>query len=804
MSWGAEQAQARQLASDYASHGELVADAQRTIRLINRRFLVLYGLGEDRSWRSLPELFDALAARGELGADADGAVRDRLCRTGRPGLIEVVRPNGMVMEIEIIALPDGGCLQSHRDITQYRQSRASIGVSVGERTRMAEALARSEQRFRTVLDTSPQPMLISRLDGTISYANTRFHDLFEISPHQLTRVKTTDLYAHREDRERFVEMLRVSGQVVGFEFQARSWRGRVFWALLSGSVIEVDGEHGLFGVLVDISERKRVEESVEASERRLRTILDTTPLPIIITRRADGGIIYANTPFLTLFAVSSAHTADLHDATRFWGDPADRARLIELLVRDGQVQGFQVPGRRFDGSSFWGSVSATTLELDGEACLFIAIIDISSLKRQEEALLAAKEAAEAATAVKSEFLAMMSHEIRTPMSGIIGMSRLLLETPLAPEQRDWVATINQSGDALLTILNDILDFSKLESGKLDLETVAFDPREVVGGVVDLMRGRGTEKGLFMQLDVADPVPGKVTGDPTRLRQILLNLIGNAIKFTARGYVAVSVELDGAGPSEVRLRYSVNDTGIGIPVVAQDKLFNAFAQGDSTINRRFGGTGLGLAICRRLARLMGGDIELSSREGVGSIFTLTLPHQLAEADQTLIPQKETQVRLRPLSILLAEDNQVNQKVAMAVLRRHGHRVTVAGDGREAVEAVRQAAPGYFDVVLMDMQMPYLDGLEATAQLRALDSDRAGIALVAMTANALKGDDDRCRAAGMDGYVSKPINAGALFAELERVMAGQGPMPGRGPEHYCERPVSPAQEGHGAGLPPSAQC
>ena len=220
---------------------------------------------------------------------------------------------------------------------------------------------------------------------------------------------------------------------------------------------------------------------------------------------------------------------------------------------------------------------------------------------------------------------------------------------------------------------------------------------------------------------------------------------------------------------MHLSYAVSDTGIGIAGAAQDKLFTAFSQVDSTINRRFGGTGLGLAICRRLAELMGGAIDLASREGLGSTFTLTLPHRLAVASGSVRPVA-VRARLRPLSILLAEDNIVNQKVAVAVLRRNGHSVTVVGDGQEAVEAVRQALPGRFDVVLMDMQMPHMDGLEATVRLRGLDSDRADIPIVAMTANALKGDDERCRAAGMDGYVSKPIDAVALFAELERVLNG----------------------------------
>ncbi len=446
----------------------------------------------------------------------------------------------------------------------------------------------------------------------------------------------------------------------------------------------------------------------------------------------------------------------------------------------------EIEVNRADGSSFIAElvissprVSAVSQNMGNEESdrhLYIYTLRDITIHKQSDAQKQEMEEAIAANRAKSEFLATMSHEIRTPMNGVIGMTGLLLHTELNCDQLEYVEIIRQSGETLMTVIGDILDFSKMEAGKLDLEFVEFAPREVIESISQLLGHQARTKGLDLSIAISSDVPCTLWGDSGRLRQILFNLVGNAIKFTDRGSVSLQVRLDERNESDAVIRYEVADSGIGIPDENQARLFEMFTQVDSSSSRTHGGTGLGLAICQRLCALMGGRIGFDSTVGRGSTFWFTIRCALRDRRSIKtdiyapkIAGSQITGPVRSLRILVAEDNSVNQAVIKALLDKSNHRADIVANGVEAISAMMRVP---YDLVLMDVQMPEMDGVTATRKIRALPGKVGRIPIVALTANAMKGDRETYLDAGMTDYVSKPINPQELFAAIGRC-AGQEP-------------------------------
>lgn len=522
----------------------------------------------------------------------------------------------------------------------------------------------------------------------------------------------------------------------------------------------------------DISDRHRAEEALRESEERFRTFMDNSPA-VAFVKDNLGRYVYINKTFERAFDMKSE---ELQGKTDFDLWPLDVATTLRetdkgVLAADTAIEVLEVAPNQDGQLGYWLGYKFPLKNSSGDKFLAGMSIDVTARRQAEEELSIAKAAAEAANAAKSEFLANMSHEIRTPMNGIIGMTELTLGTELTPEQREYMQLVRFSADSLLTVINDILDFSKIEAGKLSLEAADFNLRETIAGTLKTLALRANEKGLEMIENIDLKVPDALIGDSVRLRQIIINLVGNAIKFTSEGEIAVTIEIESQTGNEVGLRFAVRDNGIGIPLEKQRTIFEAFSQADGSITRKFGGTGLGLAICSQLVEMMGGRIWVESEEGKGSTFRFIArfslqnvgisqpengPHTKSLAGPAVSENE------RSLMVLLAEDNPVNQRLAVRLLEKRGHKVLVAESGKEVVTAFRKQR---FDVILMDVQMPDMNGFEATAVIRQLekDSDRR-IPIIAMTAHALKGDRERCLEAGMDDYISKPVKPDELFRLL----------------------------------------
>ncbi len=742
----------------------------------------------------------------------------------------------------------------------------------------------SEEFLDKLFNAAPLPMLLCTFpEGAVLRSNRRACELFMAGRRQgQLRV---DAIMGRKPWRKFSTRLRGGGFADDFEATLTTGYGESLAAMLSGQLVDVDGQSCLLLGVSDITDRKRAEDT-------LRRFFDAAPLPMVLTRLEDGQITRINRRASELFDPSGRGNAHHLDDIL---DPGMRSRFIGQLG-GGFVDDFEARLVTDYGEGFWAILSGQSLDVDEERSVLVGITDISERKAWEEELRHAKETAERATQAKSLFLATMSHEIRTPMNGVLGMLDVLSTTFLSDEQRDMVQVVCDSARTLLTIIDDILDLSKIEAGKLHLEQIPMRLGDVVESTLDLLAPRARDKGVEITWDMDDGVPMAVMGDPVRLRQVLLNLLGNAVKFTDTGHVALTVAAIGGETQTAVLRFDVADTGIGLTEEQRQRLFQPFVQADDTTTRHFGGTGLGLSICRRLIAMMGGTIGAQARPGGGSVFWFEIPMALdpagmpapdrildgcpilvmddqeitrrsvarilsahgarvtqaadpddvhvllasgrefhlvlADADLLLpdmlgqvmehlppsailrlggqphdgpgmvIPKpihahtllRQTGIALGHIAdspdapalpvlesspvrlstdeaeragslILVAEDNATNRLVIGKQLTRLGHTFLMVDDGEQALAALGQRR---YALLLTDCSMPHLDGYQLARRIRQMEQDGGcgHLPIIALTANALEGDAEKCLRAGMDAYLSKPVSMDRVDAMLRK--------------------------------------
>jgi PAS domain S-box-containing protein len=742
-----------------------------------------------------PPTFDAMHKD-----DVDRYVREvtEACRAMRPFEVEfrVTDDEGherWMLERGMPTEPDGNgigqfvdCLVI--DITPQRRLREELEA----REKLISALATNLEgaMFRVRRGAAPAIEYIS--PGIKKIAGLDAEKIVGMAPETLN-IRHPDDYAEYLDTVKRAIQERRSYES---QHRLKLSDGTIRWILERGmaSAYAEDGSPLVIdGFMFDVTERHRLTEELHERERQFATLASNIDGVMFRARVGPPVVVEYYSPGIEKLVGIPAHEligkpsigVDLMHAD-------DKKRYFQTVRRAlAERRSYEVEFRmvRPNGRTIWilERGSATEFGVDGEPTIIEGFsIDLSARKEAEEAIAAARDAAEAANRAKSEFLAMMTHEIRTPMNGVLGMTSVLLDSGLTPDQERHAVTIRESAEGLLRIINDVLDFSKLDAGALTIEARAFDLHALFRHIEDILAPKARAKGIAFEVAIDAGVPRFVRADAGRIRQVLFNLAGNAVKFTETGSVTVRASVREANAEHV-LGVQVTDTGIGIGRDRIGRLFQSFEQADASISRRFGGTGLGLAISRKLVERMGGEIGLESESGKGSTFRFEVPFDMAQSDELGLPAVDsaavdkTLAALKALDhearVLIVEDNATNRLVATSFLNQYGIAHDVAINGHEALAAVRRR---HYDVVLMDLHMPEMDGLEAARAIRALPGEAARVPVVALTANAFWDDIERCRSAGMNGHLGKPFRKEDLVLAIGTAVCGRAafdaPMPG----------------------------
>ncbi len=728
-------------------------------------------------WRNIAEVY---AEMGMLRRDFD-----------LKGFLYDPKPRDLTWLFGVVAVVTSLLLIAVVVAVRFARLSKALRKSNAVREQTEAALREKEEKYRILFMDSPDAYLIIK-DGIFVDCNraaevmmgTDRAGIVGLAPDKLSPEYQPDGRTSAVAAQEQLALAWRRGSLT-FEWAHRRLDGRDLFVEVSIAAIVLDGKEAFFTTWRDITKRKRVEDALAESEIKFRSLFQNAPIGLFHSV-PEGRFLLANPAIAAILGYASpeemvAFVTNI--GTQIFVDPTQRTRILEVILNQGAWFKDEIQLRRKDGGIVVADLAGRrVLNADGDIAYLEGFIqDITARKRAEMELARTRDAAEAASRAKSEFLANMSHEIRTPMNAVIGFTHLALQTDLTPKQRDYLHKIQSSGHSLLGLINDILDLSKIEADRLELERIFFSLEQVLNRLATMTTLRAEEKGLKLSFHLDPMVPRHLVGDPLRLGQILLNLVNNAVKFTEQGEVAVAVATAARAGDQVRLRFVVQDTGIGILPAQQARLFEPFSQADGSTTRRYGGTGLGLAISKKLTDLMGGVISVERSPGSGSTFSVQLPFTLdpsvAAEEPEVIPIEGSKVAAEPppstlagARALLVEDNDINQMVAREILESFGIVVEVAGDGRTAVALLR-SDPSRCALVFMDLQMPEMDGFEATRIIRE-ELGLTDLPIIAMTAHALADERHHCLACGMNDHLAKPIDPPALLAVLTRWLGSPG--------------------------------
>lgn len=645
------------------------------------------------------------------------------------------------------------------------------------RRNVERELLESKELFRIVFDNSPVAITVTDKEEKIIAWNSFAEKIIDTSKEDLFNKPVRELYPPKEWRRIRSLRVRRRGIVSDVETQLIRRDGTIIEVSLSLSVLKnADGNiTGAIGIMRDITHQKMAERKLRESENKTRIILDNSAAAITLTDQNEN-IVSWNRFTEQLLGMKKQ---DLYMKPVSFLYPKEEWKKIrdENIRKVGSRHHLETKVIKKDGQIIDIDLSINVLKDANKNIIgSVGIMqDITDRKKAEEMLVQAKLTAEEASRAKTLFLANMSHEVRTPMNAIIGMIDLTLDTPLNEEQKDNLRTAKDAAGNLLSLINDILDLSRVEAGKVNLECIEFNLWNVIHSVCKGLSVLAHNKNLELVRNVNHDVPELLKGDPVRLRQVIINLVNNAIKFTHKGEIGVNVKLKELKEDVCELVFSITDTGIGIPPDKQQILFAAFTQADDSTTRRYGGTGLGLAISKKLVEMMGGTIWVESEQFKGSTFSFTATFKLAKKDavsavltdqEGIEGQPKGPADIAGARILLAEDNLINQKIVIKMLEKCKCTIEVAQNGQEAID---KNSKGSFDVILMDVQMPILDGLEATKLIREEEKQTGRrVPIIAMTARAMTGDEEKCLQSGMDSYISKPIDPNKVYATIGNIL------------------------------------